>query len=359
MSQPRAFKIGDRWVGDGHPAFLVAELSANHQGDIERAKEVIRLAAEIGADAIKLQTYTADTLTIPCDREWFRIKGGLWDGYTLHDLYQEAYTPWEWHEALFEEAAKAGICCFSSPFDATSVEFLEQFDPPVYKLASFEVVDLALIEAIAATGKPVIMSTGMANLGEIHDAVTTFRSAGCKDLAVLRCVSSYPADPGDFRLANIPHLAETFDVVSGLSDHSMGHTMTVAAVALGARVIEKHFIRSRADGGPDASFSMEPQEFAELITAVRQTEAALGEVGYGPGMAESANIVFRRSCFVVEDVKAGEVFTPTNLRVIRPGNGLPPKTLDQALGRLAATDIARGTPLNWDLIGAPNPKGVR
>ncbi len=347
----REFRIGDRWIGAGHGCFLIAEMSANHNGDIERAKEIIRLAKRSGADAIKLQTYTADTMTIPSDEPLFTIEGGLWDGYTLYDLYQEASTPWEWHEELFAVAREMGILCFSTPFDATAVDFLERLDPPCYKLASFEAADLPLIEKIGATGRPVIMSTGMADLKEIHEAVTAFRDAGVSDLAVLRCVSSYPADPSDFNLATIPHLAETFDVVSGLSDHSMGHTVAVASVVLGARIIEKHFIRQRSDGGPDAAFSMEPAEFAQMVQAVRQTEAAVGKVQYGAGLNEVPNVVFRRSCFVVKDVAEGEAFTADSVRVIRPGHGLAPKHVRRIIGRKATRSVRRGTPLSWDLVG--------
>jgi pseudaminic acid synthase len=349
----RALTFGDRPVGPGHPAYLVAELSANHAGDLDRALEIVRLAAQTGVDAIKLQTYTADTLTIDCDGPHFRIQGGLWDGRTLYDLYQEAHTPWEWHAALFAEAEAHGLQCFSTPFDATAVAFLEQFNPPVYKLASFEILDLELIAAIARTGRPVIMSTGMSNLAEIAEAIATFRAHGTTDLAVLRCVSSYPADPRDFDLATIPNIAETFDVVAGLSDHSMGHTVALTAVALGASIVEKHFIARRADGGPDSAFSMEPAEMTALVDAVREAEAAIGAVRYGAGLAESGNVVFRRSIFAVADIAAGEPFTRDNTRVIRPGHGLPPRDLPRVLGRRAATDIARGTPLGWPLVGGP------
>lgn len=349
----RAFAIGDRLIGQGQPAYIVAELSANHAGDLDRALEIVRLAAQTGVDAIKLQTYTADTLTIDCDAPQFRIQGGLWDGRTLYDLYQEAHTPWEWHPALFAEAEKHGLHCFSSPFDASAVAFLEQFNPPVYKLASFEILDLELIAAIARTGRPVIMSTGMSSLREIAEAVATFRAYGTTDLAVLRCVSSYPADPRDFDLATIPNIAETFDVVSGLSDHSMGHTVALTGVVLGASIVEKHFIARRADGGPDAAFSMEPAEMKALVDAVREAEAAVGRVRYGAGLAEVGNVVFRRSIFAVAHIQKGEAFTRENTRVIRPGHGLAPRELSQVLGRVAAADIARGTPLSWPLVGGP------
>jgi pseudaminic acid synthase len=343
-------RIGERLIGAGQPAFIIAEMSANHGGDLSRAMEIVRLAAEAGADAIKLQTYTADTMTLPSSAAPFRISGGLWDGYTLYQLYEQAHTPWGWHEALFNEAARLGLICFSSPFDATAVDFLEQFNPPVYKLASFEVTDLPLVRKIASTGRPVIMSTGMANLEEITACVRTLRDHGCPDIAVLRCVSSYPANPADFDLATIPDIASRFDVVVGLSDHSMGHTVAVTSVALGGHLIEKHFIRSRSDGGPDASFSMEPHEFAELVRSVREAEAAVGGVRYGAGVAESANITFRRSLFVAKDMRAGDPFTAENVRVIRPGHGLAPDALDEVLSRHATQDIAAATPLDWSLV---------
>lgn len=350
----RTIRIGERLVGDGQPTFVIAEMSANHGGDLNVALEIVRLAAEAGADAIKLQTYTADTMTLDSNASPFQISGGLWDGYTLYKLYEEAHTPWAWHEALFAEAKKLGLICFSSPFDATAVDFLEQFEPPVYKLASFEVTDLPLVRKIASTGRPVIMSTGMASLDEISTCVETLRSNGCPDIAVLRCVSSYPADPADFDLATIPDIASRFDVVAGLSDHSMGHTVAVTSVALGGHIIEKHFIRSRSDGGPDAAFSMEPAEFATLMTAVREADACIGKVRYGAGVAESANITFRRSLFVARDVQAGEIFTPETVRVIRPGHGLAPDALDKVLGRPAAHDIAAATPMEWSMVDGHN-----
>jgi pseudaminic acid synthase len=350
---PPVIEIAGRPVGAGHPAYIIAELSGNHGGDPARCRELVRLAAQAGADAVKLQTYTADTMTIRCDNEWFRIKGGLWDGYDLHRLYTEAHTPWAWHAELFAEAERAGIACFSTPFDATAVDFLERFAPPVYKLASFEVADVALIRRIAATRRPVIMSIGMASLAEVHQAVSTFRAHGTTQLAMLKCVSSYPATPEHFNLATIPNLAATFDVVPGLSDHSLGHTVAVAGTCLGATIIEKHFTRRRADGGPDAAFSMEPEEFAAMVVAARQAESAIGKPTYGAGVSEEGNIVFRRSCFVVADVRAGERLTAANVRVIRPGHGLPPVDYDRVVGRVAACDIARGTPLRWSMVGGP------
>jgi pseudaminic acid synthase len=348
----RTIRLGDRLIGDGQPAYLIAELSANHGGSFERAKEIIGHAAAAGADAVKLQTYTADTLTIPCDAPPFRIKGGLWDGYRLYDLYEEAHTPWEWHAELFAEAKRLGLDCFSTPFDATAVDFLETFDPIVYKVASFELTDHRLLRCIASTGRPVIMSTGMSSLEEIEESVAVLRDAGCEELALLRCVSSYPASPGDFNLRTIPHLAETFDVVSGLSDHSMGHTTAVAGVTLGAALVEKHFIARRSDGGADSAFSMEPDEFAAMVTAIRDAEAARGGINYGPGLAESSNVVFRRSCFAVRDISEGEALTEENVRVIRPGYGLAPKHIDTLIGMRAKQPIARGTPIDWELVDA-------
>lgn len=347
--------IANRVVGPGEPTFMIAELSANHGGDLDLALETIRLAADSGADAIKLQTYTADTMTIACRNDHFRIKGGLWDGYTLYDLYQEAHTPWEWHEALFAEAERCGLLCFSTPFDASAVDFLEQFNPPCYKLASFEIVDLPLIRKIGSTGRPVIFSTGMSNLSEIAEAVTAFREAGCEQLIGLRCVSSYPADPADFNLRSIPLLADGFDMVAGLSDHSLGHEVAIASVALGAGVIEKHFIRRRSDGGPDSAFSVEPAEFSELVEAVRRVEAATGGEGFGATDAERGSLVFRRSLFATADIAADEPFTPDNVRVIRPGTGMHPRELPRVLTRRAACAIAEGTPLSWDVIGGPVP----
>ena len=340
----------DRFFSKRTGCMLVAELSANHNHDYNRAEQTIRAAAEAGADAIKLQTYTADTLTIPCDNQYFKIKGTLWDGKTLHDLYQEAYTPWEWHAPLQKVARECGIDFFSTPFDATAVDLLESLDVPCHKVASFELVDIALLKKIASTGKPVIMSTGMASLAEIDEAVNTLRANGTTDLVLLKCTSAYPAPPCEINLKTIPHLAETFHCQSGLSDHTMGSAVAVAAVALGAKVIEKHFTLSRAAGGPDSSFSMEPQEFAQMVRDIRAAERALGKVSYELTEKERTSLVFRRSLFVVEDIKAGEVFTEKNVRSIRPGYGMPPRHLSDIIGGRAAKDISRGTPLTWELI---------
>lgn len=334
--------------------YIIAEISANHNGSIERAEAIIRSAADAGANAVKLQTYTADTLTIPCDNEYFRIKGTLWEGKTLHDLYQEAYTPWEWQPRLKALANDLDMDCFSTPFDATAVDFLEKMNVPCHKVASFEVVDIPLLKRIAATGKPVIMSTGMASLAEIDEAVTTLRQNGTTELALLKCTSAYPAPPEEANLRTIPHLAQAFDCVAGLSDHTLGSAVAVGAVAVGARIIEKHFTLARADGGPDSVFSMEPHEFRQMVQDIRTVEKALGTVCYDLTPKQKESRVFRRSLFVVKDMKAGEVFTEENVRSIRPGYGLPPKMLDIVLGCRVARDLSMGTPLSLDDIGATN-----
>jgi N-acetylneuraminate synthase len=343
--------IAARRIGPGSPAYIIAEMSANHGQSYERAEAIIRAAARAGADAVKLQTYTADTLTIPCDAEPFRIKGTLWEGRTLHDLYGEAYTPWEWQPRLAAVARQLGVHLFSTPFDATAVDFLERMDVPAHKVASFEIVDIPLLRCIAATGKPVIMSTGMASLAEIDEAVRILREGGCTQLALLKCTSAYPAPPDSMHLRTIPHLAEAFGVPAGLSDHTLGTAVPVAAVALGACIIEKHFTLSRAEGGPDAAFSLEPDEFSEMVSAVRTAEAALGQVNYTVSDKERQSRVFRRSLFVVRDMEQGEAFTPDNVRSIRPGYGLHTRYHDAVLGRRAVRDIARGTPLSWELVG--------
>ncbi len=343
--------LGERQVGPGHPTYVVAELSANHAGCREVAKQLVWAAHEAGADAVKLQTYTADTLTIRCDRPEFQIGGGtLWDGRTLYDLYQEASTPWEWHADLFAEARRLGMGCFSTPFDATAVDFLETLNPPAHKIASFELVDHALLRKVAATRRPVILSTGMATLEEITDAVTALRDGGCRELALLKCTSSYPAPAKEANLRTIGHLASTFQCPVGLSDHTLGIACPVAAVALGACVIEKHFVLSRETPGPDSAFSLEPDEFAEMVRAVRATESALGTVHYGLSPAEEKSRVFRRSLFAVADIAAGEPFTDQNVRSIRPGHGLPPKELPRIIGKRAARAIHRGEPLSWDCV---------
>lgn len=329
-----------------HQCYIIAEISANHNGSLERAEAIVRAAADAGADAIKLQTYTADTMTIPCDNEYFRIKGTLWDGKTLHDLYQEAHTPWEWQPRLKALANDLGMDCFSTPFDATAVDFLEKMDVPCHKVASFEVVDIPLLKKIAATGKPVIMSTGMASLAEIDEAVTTLRGNGTTELALLKCTSAYPAPPEEANLRTIPHLAQAFNCVAGLSDHTLGSAVAVGAVAVGARIIEKHFTLARADGGPDSAFSMEPDEFKQMVQDIRTVEKALGSVCYDLTPKQKESKVFRRSLFVVKDMKAGDVFTEENVRSIRPGYGLHPRFLSIILGKQAAINIRQGTPLS-------------
>lgn len=344
-------RIKGESVGDGSPAYVVAEMSANHNQDFARAVRIVEAAAEAGADAIKLQTYRPDTLTIECDKEPFQIKEGPWAGRTLYDLYEEAYTPWDWHPELQEIAHDLGLDFFSTPFDGSAVEFLEELDVPVYKIASFENVDLPLIRRIAETGKPTIMSTGMATLGEIDEAVRAFRDAGGTELALLACTSSYPAPPEEMHLRRIPHLAETFDVVPGLSDHTLGTEVPVAATALGAQIFEKHLTLSREEEGPDSDFSLEPDEFAEMVQAVRKTEKAMGEVRYETTEKEFESESFRRSLFVVKDVEEAEVFTEENVRSIRPGGGLHTRHFEDVIGRKAADDVERGTPLQWVHIG--------
>lgn len=350
-SDSQSIEINGRLIGPGHPVYTIAEMSANHGHDLEKARRILHAMKAAGADAVKLQTYTADTLTIDCDRPEFCIGSGtVWEGKNLYQLYEEAYTPWDWHRPLMEEATSLGLDFFSTPFDAQAVDLLEELNVPAYKIASFENIDLALIRLVASTGKPLIMSTGMASLAELDDAVRVIREAGCTQLALLKCTSAYPAPPDEMNLRTLPHLGEAFGVVTGLSDHTMGLGVPVASVTLGASIIEKHFTESRSDPGPDSSFSLEPGEFKEMVDAVRVTERALGSVSYEVTEKEKASKVFRRSLFVVEDVKKGESLTRENVRSIRPGHGLAPKHLDRVLGRSAARDMVRGTPLSWDAI---------
>jgi|SRR5579862_1146986 len=345
------FTIQDRRIGPDHPVYIVAELSANHNQDFDRAVELVHAAKKAGADAVKLQTYTPDTITIACDRECFRIDGGtLWDGRTLHELYQEAYTPWEWQPKLKAIADEIGIHLFSSPFDASAVDFLGTINPPAYKLASCELVDIPLIQKLSSTGKPLIISTGMASLEEIEEAITTARTAGAKQIALLKCTSAYPAPADEMNLRTIPELARRFEVPVGLSDHTKGIAAPVAAVALGASIIEKHLTLSRGFGGPDAEFSLEPKEFQEMVDAVRVAEKALGTSQFRPTAHEEASRRFRRSLFVVRDMKKGDVFSTENLRSIRPADGLHTRYLPQIIGKRAVRPIARGTPMAWDLI---------
>jgi pseudaminic acid synthase len=343
-------EIDRRRIGPGEPPYIVAEISANHRGSLEQALELIGAAKEAGADAVKLQTYTADTITIDHDGPDFRISGGLWDGYTLYQLYHEAHTPFEWHPALFGHARKLGLHVFSSPFDETAIELLESLSAPAYKIASFEIVDLPLIRRAAATGKPLIISTGMANQNEIGRAVETARQAGCGQLVLLHCVSAYPAPPADYNLRTISDMASKFDVVGGLSDHTLGTAVPVAAVALGAALIEKHFTADRSRGGPDAAFSLEPHEFRRLCDDCSSAYAALGQPNYARTASEQANAAFRRSLYVVEDISAGSKFTTRNVRSIRPGYGLPPDRLKDLLGKVASRDLKRGTPVTEDLL---------
>ena len=343
--------LGERSIGPGHPVFVIAELSGNHLGDIDRALALVHAAKEAGADAVKLQTYTADTITIDADGPWYRITGGPWDGRRLYELYQEASTPWEWHERLFAEARACGLVPFSTPFDPTAVAFLEGLGCPLHKVASFEVVDHPLLAAVGATRKPVVMSTGMASLAEIAAARDVLMAAGCPELALLTCVSAYPARAEDMRLANIAALTAAFGTIAGLSDHTLTDTAAIAATALGARLIEKHLCLRRGDGGPDAGFSLEPAEFKRMVTAVREAEAATDRpAAFGPGEADAGNVVFRKSLIAVRDIAAGAVVTAADVRALRPGHGLPPRFLPQVIGRTARRAIVRGEPLSWDQL---------
>jgi pseudaminic acid synthase len=344
-------QIGERQIGSGKKVYIIAEMSANHGQSFDRALEVVRAAKDAGADAIKLQTYTADTITINCRHPEFMIgKGTLWEGRNLHDLYAEAHTPWEWQPELKKEAESLGLHCFSTPFDDTAVDFLEGMNVPAYKIASFELVDTELLKKVAATGKPAIISTGMASFTEIEEAVQTLRDNGCVQLALLKCTSAYPSLPADMNLRTIPHMADTLKVPVGLSDHTLGLAVPLAAVALGACIIEKHLTLQRSDGGPDGAFSLEPNEFREMVEAVRLAEQALGSVNYAATKSEEASRVFRRSLFVVKDMKLGEAFTRENVRSIRPGYGLAVKEFERVLGSRAVCAINRGTPLTEELI---------
>jgi N-acetylneuraminate synthase len=344
------FQIAGRVVGQGHSPFVIAELSANHNGDIERAFAIMKAARDAGADAVKLQTYTADTMTIDHDSDEFRIHGGLWDGRRLYELYQEAQTPWAWHEALFDKARDLGLIAFSSPFDESAVDFLESLGAPAYKIASFELIDTPLIRYAAKTGKPLILSTGMATDAEIGEAISVAQEAGAGGVALLHCVSGYPTPAEEANLARIPALAEKFNCAIGLSDHSPGVAVAIAGAALGAAIIEKHFTLARADGGPDAAFSLEPDELAALVKGVLIAHSALGRADYGRAGSEQPNMTFRRSLYAVKDIAAGEELTGENVRSIRPGYGLAPKHLPEILGRRAARAISRGTPMSFDIL---------
>jgi N-acetylneuraminate synthase len=345
-------RIGGRTIGAGEPPLIIAEMSGNHGQSLERALAIVEAVARAGASALKLQTYTADTMTLDLAEGEFRIADpqSPWNGRTLYDLYREAHTPWEWHEPIFRRARELGLVAFSTPFDAAAVDFLESLGAPCYKIASFENVDLPLIGKAAATGKPVILSTGMASEEEIAEAVQAARQAGGRDLMLLKCTSNYPASPADSHLATIPRMGERFGCPVGLSDHTLGIGAAVAAVALGAVAIEKHVTLSRQDGGVDAAFSLEPDELAQLVRETRRAWEALGSVRYGPTEAEKPSLAFRRSLYIARDMKAGEVFTAQNLRSIRPGRGLPPKHIGAFLGQTIARDAPRGTPVSWDLL---------
>lgn len=344
-------KIGNREIGCNAPAYIIAEMSANHAGSIENAKKIIHAAKDAGADCIKIQTYTADTLTIDCDKPYFQVGAGTWDGENLYHLYEKAYTPWEWQPELKKEAESIGLDFFSTPFDKSSVDFLEEMGMEFYKIASFEIVDIPLIKYVASKGKPIIMSTGMASLAEIEDAVNAVRSQGNDQLALLRCASAYPAITDEMNLMTMKNMAEVFDVPVGLSDHSMGSVGAVTAVAMGAKIIEKHFCLDRAIENPDSSFSMNPEEFAQMVRDVRQAEKAIGKVSYGATKQEKNSMVFRRSIFCVKDIEPGEVLTEENIRVIRPGYGMAPKYYEEILGQTALQKIERGTPIEHRMIG--------
>ncbi|WP_050467326.1 pseudaminic acid synthase [Herbaspirillum chlorophenolicum] len=342
--------IEGREIGPGNAPFIIAEMSANHNGVLDNALRIISEARKAGADAVKLQTYRPDTITIDCDTEDFQIRGGLWDGNTLYGLYAQAFMPWEWHRPLFEHARKEGITIFSSPFDTTAVDLLEDLNAPAYKIASFEAIDLPLIKYVAATGKPMIISTGMADAEEIQEAVDAARSGGCKELAVLHCVSGYPAPAEDYNLQTIPDMIRRYDLVTGLSDHTLDNTTAIASIALGACIVEKHFTLDRNGGGPDDSFSLEPAELAALCSGTRTAWQALGKIDYGRKSSESGNAKFRRSLYFVKDLRAGDRITADTVKSIRPGFGLAPKHLEDVLEKTAAQDIVRGTPVKQELL---------
>lgn len=348
----KSIQIAGHNIGPSYPPFIIAEMSGNHNQSIERALKIVEEVAKTGAHALKIQTYTPDTMTLDIEEREFFISDpkSLWKGNSLYKLYGQAYTPWEWHDPIFQHARKLGLIPFSTPFDDTSVDFLESLNVPCYKIASFENTDLPLIRRVAATGKPLIISTGMASVAEIDEAVQAAREAGCKDLILLKCTSTYPATPENTNILTIPHLRNLFGCEVGLSDHTMGVGVSVASVALGATVIEKHFTLNREEGGVDSAFSMEPIEMAQLVTETKRAWQALGQVSYGATEAEKKSIVFRRSLYVVKPVKAGESLTKDNVRAIRPGRGLPPKYIDVVLGKVVRCDVAAGTALSWDMF---------
>ena len=345
-------EIAGRDIGSGKPVFIIAEMSGNHNGSLERALAIAEAAAKSGAHALKLQTYTADTMTLDVQEGEFFINDpkSLWKGSSLYDLYIKAYTPWEWHEAIFRKCRELGMICFSTPFDETAVDFLESLGAPCYKIASFENVHLPLIKKASQTGKPLIISTGMASISELDEAVETARQNGCKDLILLKCTSSYPSTPEGSNILTIPHMRELFNCEVGLSDHTLGIGVAVASVALGATVVEKHLTLSRTDGGVDAAFSMEPEEMRALVRETERAWQSLGKVTYGATEQEKGSMMFRRSVYIAKDMKAGEVFTKENVRIVRPGNGLAPKHYELLLGMKARKDIKKGTPASWDLV---------
>lgn len=343
-------KIAGRPIGAAYSPYVIAELSANHNGKLETALRIIEEAKRAGADAVKLQTYKPDTITLNCDSEDFKIKGGLWDGRTLYDLYEEAHMPWDWHKPLFDRARELGITIFSSPFDNTAIDLLEDLNAPAYKIASFEAVDLPLIKYAASTGKPMIISTGMADAEEIAEAIEASREGGCKELAVLHCVSGYPAPAEDYNLSTIPDMIERFGLVTGLSDHTLDNTTAIASVALGASIIEKHFTLDRSGGGPDDSFSLEPAELAALCQGAKTAWSALGSVNYRRKLSEKNNIKLRRSLYFVKSLKAGEVLTVDAIKSVRPGFGLPPKNFESLIGLVLSQDVKANQPVSWDLF---------
>jgi pseudaminic acid synthase len=350
MNQHAEIFVNGRRIAADCPPYVIAEMSANHNGSIDNALRIIEAAHQAGADAVKLQTYRPDTITIDCDREEFRINGGLWDGRTLFDLYREAHMPWEWHAPLFAHARKLGITIFSSPFDTTAVDLLEDLNAPAYKIASFEAIDLPLIRYVASTGKPIIISTGMADAEEIAEAIETAREGGCSEIAILHCVSGYPAPAADYNLRTLPDMSRRFGLVTGLSDHTLDNSTAIAAVALGASIIEKHFTLDRKGGGPDDSFSLEPDELTSLCKSAKTAWEALGRIDYGRKSSEQGNVQFRRSLYFVKDLKRGETITPDAVKSIRPGFGLPPREMDNLVGRCAITEIRRGTPAKLELV---------
>ena len=350
MTNIPSIHIAERRIAADEPPYIIAELSANHNGELETALKIIEEAKKSGADAVKLQTYTADTITLNSDADEFRIKGGLWDGRTLYDLYQEAHMPWDWHKPLFDHARNLGITIFSSPFDNTAVDLLEDLNAPAYKIASFEAVDLPLIKYVATTGKPMIISTGMADAEEIAEAIEAAREGGCKELAILHCVSGYPAPAADYNLRTITDMVKRFGLVTGLSDHTLDNTTAITSVALGASIIEKHFTLDRSGGGPDDSFSLEPAELTALCRDSKTAWQALGSVNYGRKSSEQGNAQFRRSLYFVKDLKAGDVITEDAVRSVRPGFGLAPKYLGSVIGKKIKEDIVNGTPVNWEIL---------